>query len=192
MFYVGIEFDQKENKQYKTESGGKSAAEKAQMRLYDDNGNVVADYTAQQTDGAQEQQTAPDAPQDNTAGTEGAIMTNTVPDSALEDGPDGDVKVYDDNGNVVGKMTADKLAEVFEKIADSDCVKVSGKIRRKFNGVLRVRNRASWEPSAVAGVTNFDVKHVVGLLNVNGKPMYKTNDGYFITGDPALVEYVAE
>lgn len=193
MFYIGNTFEEaKEGKEYKTDTTGKTAAKKAQTRLYDADGKVVADYTVQQDDGAQAAQTAPDAPQDDTTVPAGATMTNNVPEGALEDDPDGDVKVYDGSGNVVGKMTAGELKEVFAKITDGDCVTISGKIRRIFDGVLRVRNRASWEPSAVAGVTNFNEKKVVGLLNVNGKPMYKTNDGYFITGDQALVEYVEE
>lgn len=29
-------------------------------------------------------------------------------------------------------------------------------------------------------------------MEVDGKPMYKTLDGYFISGDPKLVEYIEE
>ena len=71
-------------------------------------------------------------------------------------------------------------------------VPVRGKIRKKFSGVLRVRRSPSWDSASVAGVTNFCEKKVVAIYVVDGRKMYETADGYFVSGDPAHVEFIAE
>lgn len=211
MFYIGITFEEaKEGKGYKTESGAKAAAEKKQVRVFDADGNAVADYTSVEApDGPQEApdtqngrdtatapedaDAAPDAPQgEQEAESVTVTMTDDAPDGALDNDPDGSVKVYDNDGKEVGKISAEDMNKLMERATDGNMVNVAGKIRRVFKGLLRIRNRPSWDESAIAGVTNFEEKKVVGLLNVNGKPMFKTYDGYFVTGDPALVEYAAE
>ena len=195
MFYIGDTFKEaKKGKEYKTESSGKSAAKKAQTHVYDTNGNVVADYTAP---GQEAAQTAPDVPQSDGSNTGGqdTAPAQEAPQTATDAPQDGDGSAADGQDTAPAQEAPQKapdapLNDVFTKITDGGCVTISGKIRRVFDGVLRVRNRASWESSAVAGVTNFEEKEVVSLLNVEGKPMFKMLDGYFITGDPALVEYV--
>lgn len=211
MFYIGITFEEaKEGKEYKTDSGAKSAAEKKRVRVFDASGNVVADYTSVAAhDGPQDTPNAQDG-QDTATTTEGAdaapdaqqgakekdgvtvTMTDDVPDGALDNDPDGSVKVYDNDGKEIGKISAEDMNKLMERATDGEMVNIAGKIRRVFPGLLRIRNRPSWDDSAIAGATNFEEKKVVGLVVVNEKPMFKTYDGYFVTGDPALVEYTAE
>lgn len=50
----------------------------------------------------------------------------------------------------------------------------------------------SWSNDAVRGATTFTEKIVTHVMEVDGKPMYKTLDGYFISGDSKLVEYIEE
>ena len=45
---------------------------------------------------------------------------------------------------------------------------------------------------AEAGVTKFEEKQVKAFHIVDGKPMYDTTDGYFITGAAGIVEFIAE
>lgn len=146
MFYMGTEFNAETNKAYKTEKGGKEAAEKNLMCLFDEAGEIIADFR-------------PDEPAPEPAPAD------------VDDTPEADVKIYEPDAAEKG---------------------LKGKIRRKFNGALRLRRSPSWDVSAVAGTTVFTEKSVVAALTVDGKPMYKTKDGYYITGNPDMVEFVAE
>ena len=149
MFYMGTEFNIETNKAYKTEKGGKEAAEKNLMCLFDEAGEIIADFR-------------PDEPAPEPAPAD------------VDDTPEAD-------------------ADDVETDADDAAEKsLKGKIRRKFNGALRLRRSPSWDASAVAGTTVFTEKSVVAALTVDGKPMYKTKDGYYITGNPDMVEFVAE
>lgn len=65
----------------------------------------------------------------------------------------------------------------------------AGEIKRIFPGSIRVRNRPAWDNDAVRGATTFSTKTVTHILTVDGKTMYRTADGYFISGAPELVEF---
>lgn len=65
----------------------------------------------------------------------------------------------------------------------------AGEIKRIFPGSIRVRNRPAWESDVVRGATTFTTKKVTHILDVDGKTMYRTADGYFVTGAPELVEF---
>lgn len=69
---------------------------------------------------------------------------------------------------------------------------VHGKIRRVFNGKLRLRRSPSWAADAICGVTMFDEKTVDKKIIVDGVPMYHTIDGYYVSGKPEHVEFVKE
>lgn len=184
MFYVGNEFDTKKNKEYKTEDGARKAAEKALTCLFDADGNAIADFRTNDTEIEQQQgETAENAPAENVTVT----MTDDVPEDALTDD---DVKIYDGEGRKTGTMQQDKFAELMAAAVDGDEIRMAGKIRRVFNGALRLRNRPSWDASAIAGTSVFTEKAITAALMVDGKPMFKTLDGYYITGDTSLVEYV--
>lgn len=172
MYYMGTEYDKEKCKGYKKLDAAEKAAEKQGAAVFDENGEVVADFRP------------------------AATMTDEVPDGATEESPDGSVKAYNEKGEEVGTATAEevKAAEesVTEEIDGVQAVRVKGKIKRLFKGAIRVRNKPSWSPHVVRAAAAFDTKDVTHVLNVDGKPMYRTKDGYFITGEPELVKYIEE
>lgn len=169
MWYMGEEFDVKENKEYKTLEGGMKAARKSNLNLYDADGNIV--YPA-------------------------ATLTDNVPDGALDVRPDGSMNTYDADGNLTGTATAEEVEAaanaLLEEVDGVQAVRISGRVRRIFNGVLRLRKRPSWEAAAACGVTSFTEMKVTHLLKVDDKQMYRTANGYYISGEPELVEYIEE
>lgn len=96
----------------------------------------------------------------------------------------------------VGTATPEEIAKAEEMITDTidgvPAIRRTGKIRRVFNGSIRIRNAPSWDNEAAIGAAAFTEKEVTHVMEVDGQPMYKTLDGYFISGDPKLVEYIEE
>ena len=125
-----------------------------------------------------------------------ATMTDEVPEGALDIDTDGSVPTYDADGNQVGTATPEEIKAAEEAVTENidgvPAVRIKGKIRRVFNGSIRIRKAPSWSNDAVRGATAFTEKIVTHVMEVDGKPMYKTLDGYFISGDPKLVEYIEE
>lgn len=215
-YFMGETFDREKNKPYKKLDAAKKAAEKVKAAVFDENGEVVKDFRGKTeaaaeppqtaTDGSQDGQPTPDNTdqdgQQQTTDTdqEGqgqqATMTDEVPEGALDTDADGSVPTYDADGNQVGTATTEeiKAAEeaVTENIDGMTAVRIKGKIRRVFNGSIRIRKAPSWSNDAVRGAAAFTEKIVTHVMEVDGKPMYKTLDGYFISGDPKLVEYIEE
>ena len=215
-YFMGETFDREKNKPYKKLDAAEKAAEKVKAAVFDENGEVVKDFRGKTeaaaeppqtaTDGSQDGQPTPDNTdqdgQQQTTDTdqEGqgqqATMTDEVPEGALDTDADGSVPTYDADGNQVGTATTEeiKAAEeaVTENIDGMTAVRIKGKIRRVFNGSIRIRKAPSWSNDAVRGAAAFTEKIVTHVMEVDGKPMYKTFDGYFISGDPKLVEYIEE
>lgn len=215
-YFMGETFDREKNKPYKKLDAAEKAAEKVKAAVFDENGEVVKDFRGKTeaaaeppqtaTDGSQDGQPTPDNTdqdgQQQTTDTdqEGqgqqATMTDEVPEGALDTDADGSVPTYDADGNWVGTATTEeiKAAEeaVTENIDGMTAVRIKGKIRRVFNGSIRIRKAPSWSNDAVRGAAAFTEKIVTHVMEVDGKPMYKTLDGYFISGDPKLVEYIEE
>lgn len=123
-------------------------------------------------------------------------MTDTVPEGALDTDADGNVPTFDADGNQVGTATPEEIKAAEEAVTENidgvPAVRIKGKIRRVFNGSIRIRKAPSWSNDAVRGAAAFTEKIVTHVMEVDGKPMYKTLDGYFISGDPKLVEYIEE
>ena len=215
-YFMGETFDREKNKPYKKLDAAEKAAEKVKSAVFDENGEVVKDFRGKTeaaaeppqtaTDGSQDGQPTPDNTdqdgQQQTTDTdqEGqgqqATMTDEVPEGALDTDADGSVPTYDADGNQVGTATTEeiKAAEeaVTENIDGMTAVRIKGKIRRVFNSSIRIRKAPSWSNDAVRGAAAFTEKIVTHVMEVDGKPMYKTLDGYFISGDPKLVEYIEE
>ena len=215
-YFMGETFDREKNKPYKKLDAAEKAAEKVKAAVFDENGEVVKDFRGKTeaaaappqtaTDGSQDGQPTPDNTdqdgQQQTTDTdqEGqgqqATMTDEVPEGALDTDADGSAPTYDADGNQVGTATTEeiKAAEeaVTENIDGMTAGRIKGKIRRVFNGSIRIRKAPSWSNDAVRGAAAFTEKIVTHVMEVDGKPMYKTLDGYFISGDPKLVEYIEE
>ena len=216
-YFMGETFDKEKNKPYKKLDAAEKAAEKVKAAVFDENGEVVKDFREKvetpaeppqtATGGSQEQQPADNTdqegqeqqPADNTdqeGQEQQATMTDKVPEGALDTDADGNVPTFDEDGNQVGTATPEeiKAAEeaVTENIEGVPAVRIKGKIRRVFNGSIRIRNAPSWDNEAVRGAAAFTEKEVTHVMEVDGQPMYKTLDGYFISGDPKLVEYIEE
>lgn len=203
-YFMGETFDKEKNKPYKKLNAAEKAAEKVKAAVFDENGEVVKDFREKvetpaeppqtATDGSQEQQPADNTDQEGQE--QQATMTDKVPEGALDTDADGNVPTFDEDGNQVGTATPEEIKAAEEAVAENidgvPAVRIKGKIRRVFNGSIRFRKTPSWSNDAVRGATTFTEKIVTHVMEVDGKPMYKTLDGYFISGDPKLVEYIEE
>lgn len=203
-YFMGETFDKEKNKPYKKLDAAEKAAEKQKAAVFDENGEVVKDFREKvetpaeppqtATDGSQEQQQADNTDQEGQE--QQATMTNKVPEGALDTDADGNVPTFDEDGNQVGTATPEEIKAAEEAVTENidgvPAVRIKGKIRRVFNGSIRIRNAPSWDNEAVRGAAAFTEKEVTHVMEVDGQPMYKTLDGYFISGDPKLVEYIEE
>lgn len=216
-YFMGETFDKEKNKPYKKLDAAEKAAEKQKAAVFDENGAVVKDFREKVETPAEPSQTATDSnqeqqPADNTdqegqeqqpadsTDQEGqeqqATMTDKVPEGALDTDADGNVPTFDADGNQVGTATPEEIKAAEEAVTENidgvPAVRIKGKIRRVFSGSIRIRKAPSWSNDAVRGATTFTEKIVTHVMEVDGKTMYKTLDGYFISGDPKLVEYIEE
>lgn len=203
-YFMGETFDKEKNKPYKKLDAAEKAAEKVKAAVFNENGEVVKDFREKvetpaeppqtATDGSQEQQPAGNTDQEGQE--QQATMTDKVPEGALDTDADGNVPTFDEDGNQVGTATPEEIKAAEEAVTENidgvPAVRIKGKIRRVFNGSIRIRKTPSWSNDAVRGATTFTEKIVTHVMEVDGKPMYKTLDGYFISGDPKLVEYIEE
>lgn len=203
-YFMGETFDKEKNKPYKKLDAAEKAAEKQKVAVFDENGEVVKDFREKvetpaeppqtATDGSQEQQQADNTDQEGQE--QQATMTDKVPEGALDTDADGNVPTFDEDGNQVGTATPEEIKAAEEAVTENidgvPAVRIKGKIRRVFNGSIRIRNAPSWDNKAVRGAAAFTEKEVTHVMEVDGQPMYKTLDGYFISGDPKLVEYIEE
>lgn len=202
-YFMGETFDREKNKPYKKLDAAEKAAEKVKAAVFDENGEVVKDFREKVETPAEPQQTATDGSQDGQQATDDteqdgqqATMTDEVPEGALDTDADGSVPTYDVDGNQVGTATPEEIKAAEEAVTENidgvPAIRIKGKVRRVFNGSIRIRKAPSWSNDAVRGATAFTEKIVTHVMEVDGKPMYKTLDGYFISGDPKLVEYIEE
>lgn len=217
-YFMGETFDKEKNKPYKKLDAAEKAAEKQKAAVFDESGAVVKDFREKEEKTAEQPQTATDTIQEQQATNSAdqtdqeqktdaetdqadqeqrqATMTDTVPEGALDTDADGNVPTFDADGNQAGTATPEEIKAAEEAVTENidgvPAVRIKGKIRRVFNGSIRIRKAPSWSNDAVRGATTFTEKIVTHVMEVNGKPMYKTLDGYFISGDPKLVEYIEE
>lgn len=203
-YFMGETFDKEKNKPYKKLDAAEKAAEKVKAAVFDENGEVVKDFREKvetpaeppqtATGGSQEQQPADNTDQEGQE--QQATMTDKVPEGALDTDADGNVPTFDEDGNQVGTATPEEIKAAEEAVTENidgvPAVRIKGKIRRVFNGSIRIRNAPSWDNEAIRGAAAFTEKEVTHVMEIDGQPMYKTLDGYFISGDPKLVEYIEE
>lgn len=190
-YFMGETFDKEKNKPYKKLDAAEKAAEKQKAAVFDENGAAVKDFREKVETPAEPPQTATDGNQEQQA-----TMTDKVPEGALDTDADGNVPTFNEDGNQVGTATPEEIKAAEEAVTENidgvPAVRIKGKIRRVFNGSIRIRKAPSWSNDAVRGATAFTEKIVTHVMEVDGKPMYKTLDGYFVSGDPKLVEYIEE
>lgn len=217
-YFMGETFDKEKNKPYKKLDAAEKAAEKQKAAVFDESGAVVKDFREKEEKTAEQPQTATDTIQEQQATNSAdqtdqeqktdaetdqadqeqqqATMTDTIPEGALDTDADGNVPTFDADGNQVGTATPEEIKAAEEAVTENidgvPAVRIKGKIRRVFNGSIRIRKAPSWSNDAVRGATTFTEKIVTHVMEADGKPMYKTLDGYFISGDPKLVEYIEE
>lgn len=217
-YFMGETFDKEKNKPYKKLDAAEKAAEKQKAAVFDESGAAVKDFREKEEKTAEQPQTATDTIQEQQATNSAdqtdqeqktdaetdqadqeqqqATMTDTVPEGALDTDADGNVPTFDADGNQVGTATPEEIKAAEEAVTENidgvPAVRIKGKVRRVFNGSIRIRKAPSWSNDAVRGATAFTEKIVTHVMEVDGKPMYKTLDGYFISGDPKLVEYIEE
>lgn len=177
-YYVGETFEEakKAEKKYKSLLYAKNKADNTGVSVFDENGTKVHPLKVE--------------------------LTDEVPAGALDKNEDGTTKVYDEEGNVVGSMTEEEVKQIENAITDQDIEaaitaanateKVRGKIKRVFDGKLRLRRRPSVDDDAICGVTAFDEKTVTEKATVSGHTWYKTTDGFWISGEPEHTEFIPD
>ena len=69
---------------------------------------------------------------------------------------------------------------------------VTGVIRRVFDGKLRLHRAPSFSSDTVCGVTKFDERRVTQKATTPEGVMYKTASGYYVSGRPEHVEFIAD
>lgn len=175
MFYVAEKFEEDlgKMKEYKTEKNAEKEAEKSGLCVFTESGEKVW------------------PPE----------LTDDVPAGALEDGPNGEVKTYDEDGNQVGTISKEEAEEATEQPEEEpdpeepgkmQIEEIEGRIRRIYKGHLRLRREPSMADDAICGVTNFEVKRVMRKAADGKDIFFQTHEGYWVTGNPELVEYMGE
>lgn len=175
MFYVAEKFEEdlEKMKEYKTEKNAEKEAAKSGLCVFTESGEKVW------------------PPE----------LTDDVPAGALEDGPNGEVKTYDEDGNQVGTISKEEAEEATEQPEEEpepeepgkmQIEEIEGRIRRIYKGHLRLRREPSMADDAICGVTNFEVKRVMRKAADGKDIFFQTHEGYWVTGNPELVEYMGE
>ncbi len=139
-----------------------------------------------------------------------AYKTQTGAEKAAEAA---NMNVYDDIGNVLfppaeamqGAETVDCESDTHDdmdaetagetaNIPGGGCVPVIGTATVVWNGALRIRNAPSFAPETECGLldTGDSVEVVERVQSDDGKPMWKTVDGNFISADTAHTHFIEQ
>ena len=167
MFYVAEKFEEDlgKMKEYKTEKNAEKEAAKSGLCVFAESGEKV------------------------------------WPPELTDDVPAGAVKVYDEDGNQVGTISKEEAEAATEQPGEPDqeeepremkIEEVEGRIRRIYDGHLRLRREPSMADNVICGVTNFEVKRVLRKAADGKDTFFQTHEGYWVTGDPELVEFMTE
>lgn len=166
MYYIGHDFESA--KEYKTLDGAKKAADKNGMNVYDEDAVQIYPEPVEGSEGEQQEK-----------------ETAAVGETAQEQ-----------EGNQQQEAPGEKPAEEQEvqeqEPAGIKEESVTGVIRRAFDGKLRLHRAPSFSSDTVCGVTKFDERRVTQKATTPEGVMYKTASGYYVSGRPEHVEFIAD
>lgn len=166
MYYTGHDFESA--KEYKTLDGAKKAADKNGMSVYDE--DAVQIYPEPVEDSKGEQQEEETAAAGETAQEQEGGQEQEVPGEKPAEGQE---------------VQEQEPAGIKEE-------SVTGVIRRVFDGKLRLHRAPSFSSDTVCGVTKFDERRVAQKATTPEGVMYKTASGYYVSGRPEHVEFIAD
>ena len=166
MYYTGHDFESA--KEYKTLDGAKKAADKNGMNVYDEDAVQIYPEPVEGSEGEQQEE-----------------ETAAAGETAQEQ-----------EGNQQQEAPGEKPAEEQEvqeqEPAGIKEESVTGVIRRVFDGKLRLHRAPSFSSDTVCGVTKFDERRVTQKAKTPEGVMYKTASGYYVSGRPEHVEFIAD
>lgn len=166
MYYTGHDFESA--KEYKTLDGAKKAADKNGMNVYDEDAVQIYPEPVEGSEGEQQEE-----------------ETAAAGETAQEQ-----------EGNQQQEAPGEKPAEEQEvqeqEPAGIKEESVTGVIRRVFDGKLRLHRAPSFSSDTVCGVTKFDERRVTQKATTPEGVMYKTASGYYVSGRPEHVEFIAD
>lgn len=169
MYYTGHDFESA--KEYKTLEGAKKAADKAGMNVYDE--DAVQIYPEPVENPGEEQQ---QEQEEKTAAT--AETAQEQEGGQQQEAP--------------GEKPAEEQEVQEQEPAGIKEESVTGVIRRVFDGKLRLHRAPSFSADTVCGVTKFDERRVTQKATTPEGVMYKTASGYYVSGRPEHVEFIAD
>lgn len=206
MFYVGKEFNTEKNKLYKTIDGAQKAADKADAFVFDEEGVKVYPIKVKLTDnvpdGALETNEDGSVNVYNEDGEKVGTATPEEVQTAMDQITEEDIQkavadakeddYEEDQDETDQTAEGDVQKTTAEKKDAPEVMEVHGKIRRVFDGKLRLRRKPSFDDEAVCGVTMFTEKTAVKKFTTDRGVLYETMDGYFVSGDPKHVEFIPD
>lgn len=166
MYYTGHDFESA--KEYKTLDGAKKAADKNGMNVYDEDAVQIYPEPVEGSEGEQQEK-------------ETAAAGETAQEQ--ED---------DQQQEAPGEKPAEEQEVQEQEPAGIKEESVTGVIRRVFDGKLRLHRAPSFSSDTVCGVTKFDERRVTQKATTPEGVMYKTASGYYVSGRPEHVEFIAD
>lgn len=169
MYYTGHDFESA--KEYKTLDGAKKAADKNGMNVYDEDAVQIYPEPVEGSEGEQQEE-----------------ETAAAGETAQEQ--EGDQQHQQQEAP--GEKPAEEQEVQEQEPAGIKEESVTGVIRRVFDGKLRLHRAPSFSSDTVCGVTKFDERRVTQKATTPEGVMYKTASGYYVSGRPEHVEFIAD
>ena len=166
MYYIGHDFESA--KEYKTLDGAKKAADKNGMNVYDEDAVQIYPEPVEGSEGEQQEE-----------------ETAAAGETAQE-------QEGDQQQEAPGEKPAEEQEVQEQEPAGIKEESVTGVIRRVFDGKLRLHRAPSFSSDTVCGVTKFDERRVTQKATTPEGVMYKTASGYYVSGHPEHVEFIAD
>lgn len=166
MYYTGHDFESA--KEYKTLDGAKKAADKNGMNVYDEDAVQIYPEPVEGSEGEQQEE-----------------ETAAAGETAQE-------QEGDQQQEAPGEKPAEEQEVQEQEPAGIKEESVTGVIRRVFDGKLRLHRAPSFSSDTVCGVTKFDERRVTQKATTPEGVMYKTASGYYVSGHPEHVEFIAD